>query len=173
MNPALVRFIAVYLITLLVGFGIEVLPWVQNHLVKPYIHSIAWTCGFLIRAFGGTVEVSGPILLNPDNHFSVAIRNGCSGLEVIIHLAAGVMAFQGVSWRQRLVGFCAGVLTILVLNEIRIISLFYIGQYSRSIFDLFHLYVWDLLIFIDSIVVYFLWIQWLMRSRQRLHVAVS
>jgi len=158
-SPSL-RFLVIFCAAALLGFAVEVIPWVDEHLVKPFIAGLAWMSGMLIRLAGGVAEVSYDIIRNPLNGFAIKIANGCSGLEVAILLAAGMLAFPA-SWHQRALGWIAGVMAIMSLNVVRVISLYYIGQYSRSWFDWAHLYAWDVLIMIDGMVVLFLWIRWL------------
>lgn len=154
------RFVLVFCATALIGFAIEVLPWVDTNLVTPFIGGIAWVSGGLIQLFGGLADVTGVIIRHPVNQFAIQIANGCSGIEAAILLAAGVMAFPA-TWRQRALGWLAGTTAIMALNIVRVISLYYIGQYSMKWFDWAHLYAWDVLIMLDGVVVFFLWIRWL------------
>lgn len=161
-----IRFLVIFLACIWLGFAIEILTWVQVHFVKPYINGVAGVCGALIKLFGGDAVVAGPIIRSQSNGFAVEIGNDCSGLEVLILLGAAVMAYRAASYSQKLVGFLACSLAIVVINTVRVITLFYLGQYSQSIFDWAHLYIWDVLIIIDGIVVYILWIKWVLRSMQ-------
>ena len=47
------------------------------------------------------------------------------------------------------------------LNIVRIISLFYLGQWNYTVFEWFHLYLWPMLIMIDVLVVFAIYLQWL------------
>jgi exosortase H (IPTLxxWG-CTERM-specific) len=152
--------VLVFCVTALVGFSLEVIPWVDTNLVQPFISGQTLLAGALIHAFGGLAEVTDVIIRHPNNQFAIQIANGCSGIEAAILLAAGVMAYPA-SWRQRAMGWFAGTTAIMVLNIVRIISLYYIGQYSMQWFDWAHLYAWDVLIMIDGVIVFFLWIRWL------------
>jgi exosortase H (IPTLxxWG-CTERM-specific) len=154
------RFVLVFCATALIGFAIEVLPWVDTHMVTPFIAGQAWVAGGLIQLFGGLAVVSDVIIRHPVNQFAIQISNGCSGIEAAILLAAGVMAFPA-TWRERALGWLAGTSAVMALNVVRIISLYYIGQYSMQWFDWAHLYAWDVLIMIDGVVVFFMWIRWL------------
>ena len=154
------RFVLVFCATALIGFAIEVLPWVDTHLVTPFIAGLAWVAGGLIQLFGGLAVVSDVVIRHPGNQFAIQIANGCSGIEAAILLAAGVMAFPA-TWRQRALGWAAGTTAIMGLNIVRVISLYYIGQYSMAWFDWAHLYAWDVLIMLDGVVVFFVWIRWL------------
>jgi len=154
------RFLLIFGATALLGFVIEVIPWVDDHVIKPYIAAIASLASNLIHVAGGLADVNKTILQHPVNGFSIMVANGCSGLEAVILLAAGMAAFPA-TWRQRSLGWTVGATALITLNVARIISLYYLGQYSRAWFDWAHFYAWDALIILDALVVFFLWIKWL------------
>lgn len=151
--------------TALVGFALEVIPWVDTNMVMPFIAGQTVIAGALIHVFGGLAEVTNVVIRHPINQFAIQIANGCSGIEAAILLGAGVMAFPA-NWRQRAVGWFIGTIAIMALNVVRVISLFYIGQYSMQWFDWAHLYAWDVLIMLDGVIVFFLWIRWLPQVRR-------
>ena len=158
-SPSL-RFLLIFCSVALLGFAIELIPWVGDHVVTPFIAFLAWLSGALVRLPGGLAEVTDTIIRHPLNGFAIKIAYGCSGLEAFILLAAAMMAYPA-TWPQRALGWSAGAVAIMSLNVVRVISLYYIGQYSRAWFDWAHLYAWDVLIMIDGMVVLFLWIRWL------------
>ena len=45
------------------------------------------------------------------------------------------------------------------MNLLRIISLFYLGQFRMSWFDFAHLYVWECLMMVVTLVVFWNWVQ--------------
>ena len=47
------------------------------------------------------------------------------------------------------------------LNIVRIISLFYLGQWNYTVFEWFHLYLWPMLIMLDVLAVFAIYLQWL------------
>ena len=51
--------------------------------------------------------------------------------------------------------------TVQGLNLVRIISLFYLGQWSMTAFEWFHLYIWQALIILDALVVWLVWLKYL------------
>ena len=156
LNPV-VRFLTLFVVIAAVGFFLQVLPIVDRNIVAPFIHVMSAVSGGLILVFGGAVEITGDILRSPGG-FAVRVDNGCSGLEAVILCAAAVLAFPA-GWRLRLFGVIACAVAILGLNIVRIISLFYLGQYSTDWFDWAHLYAWDVLIMVDGILVLLLWMR--------------
>ena len=53
------------------------------------------------------------------------------------------------------------LLFVQALNIVRIISLFYLGQWNYTVFEWFHLYLWPVLIMLDVLVVFAIYLQWL------------
>lgn len=159
MRRPTLRFLCVFGLTALLAFGIEVLPWVDGHLIAPVLNGLAESAAVLIRLFGGVAESEQNLLRQPMSQFAIRISNGCSGVEAVILLVAAVAAYPS-SWRQKWLGWGLGLCAIMALNMLRIISLFYIGQYSSAWFDWAHLYAWELLIMLDGVLVYSLWLRW-------------
>lgn len=161
-RPSPVRFLTIFVVVMLLGFSLQILPWVDSTLISPYLHALAQVCGWLIEAFGGSVRVAGDTLWQPFSTVGVRIDNGCSGIEAAILMASAVLAFP-VAFRLKVVGLLVGVGAILVVNVFRVISLFYLLQYSQQWFDWAHLYLWDLLIVLDGLLAFFLWARWARR----------
>jgi exosortase H (IPTLxxWG-CTERM-specific) len=149
-------YFALFVFYAIVGFALQVTPFVDQNLVAPFILGITAASNSLIEVFGGSVELFGDVLRSPINGFAVKVDNGCSGLEAVILICAAVLAFP-TTWKMRLIGVVACSAAILGLNLVRIISLFYIGQYSMDWFEWAHLYAWDILIMVDGVIAMLLW----------------
>ena len=61
-------------------------------------------------------------------------------------------------------GLAAGIVAVQALNIVRVISLFYLGQWNFDVFEWAHLYVWQALIMLDVLVVWMVWVRLLPRS---------
>ena len=90
------------------------------------------------------------------SHFAIQMAYGCNGAHVTILLWAAVLAFPA-SWMQKAKGLAAGTAAIHAVNLVRFISLFYIGQYNRDWFDFAHLYLWESLMMIDTLAIFWTW----------------
>ena len=55
--------------------------------------------------------------------------------------------------------YVIGFFAIQALNLVRIISLFYMGQWNYTAFEWFHLYLWQALIILDALVVWLIWLR--------------
>ena len=65
------------------------------------------------------------------------ILNGCEGTEVMFLLIAAFVAVR-LGWRQKLIGLGLGLALVFVLNQARILTLFYAFRNERNLFDLLH-----------------------------------
>jgi exosortase H (IPTLxxWG-CTERM-specific) len=97
-----------------------------------------------------------------DNGFAVSIQPGCNGIEASIVLIAAMLAFPS-TWKHKLIGLGIGLVAIQSLNLVRIISLFYLGQWNMTVFEWAHLYLWQALIMLDALIVFILWLRYLPR----------
>lgn len=162
----MVRFFLVFLGVLAALFAFEVSKFGETHFVVPFTDALAQISAWLIKLFDSDVHSYGKIIQSTANGFAVSIERGCNGIEAIIILVAALAAFPS-TWKQKLVGFAVGFVAIQLLNLVRIISLFYMGQWSMIWFEWFHLYLWQALIIIDALVVWLLWLRWISRDRRQ------
>ena len=154
----MLRFLVLFILIQAVLFFLELLPPVREVFVIPYTEGIANVSTWLIQRFDSDVLVQGIVIRSMSNGFAVSIEAGCNGLEAIIVLTAAILAFSA-PWGYKLVGLLLGTVTILVLNFARIITLFYLGQWNLAVFEFAHLYLWQILIMLDVLVVFLLWIR--------------
>lgn len=154
------RFIIVFAAVLVGLFTLEMLEPVQAAVIQPFTGWLATVSAAIIMPFDDAVVASGRIIEHTTAQFAVSIESGCNGVEATIVLIAGVVAFPA-SWKQRLVAVLLGFLAIQVLNLARIISLFYLGQWNLDIFTWTHLYLWPVLIMLDVLVVFALYLRYL------------
>lgn len=157
------RFVTVFLVTVVVLFTLEMLGPVHNAIILPFTNSLASISAALITPFDDSVIFYGKILQDAGSGFAVSIESGCNGVEATIVLVAAVVAFPA-PWRSRLAAIAIGFLAIQVMNIARIISLFYLGQWNFDVFTWIHLYLWPVLIMLDVLVVFMLYLRHLSRG---------
>jgi exosortase H (IPTLxxWG-CTERM-specific) len=158
----MLRFFVLFLLIQAVLFGLELTPWAQEHVVVPWTGLLASIATWLVTVFDGDVMAVGKVMRSTANGFSVSIEAGCNGIEATIVLLAAVLAFPA-PWRHKLVGLAAGIVAVQGLNIVRIVSLFYLGQWDRQWFEWAHLYAWQALIMLDVLVVWLIWVRTLPR----------
>ena len=154
------RFLLVFCGVLGSLFAIEMLSTVQQAVIQPFTVLLANVSTAVIVPFDNTVIAQGRILRDATTGFAVSIEAGCNGVEATIVLVAGIVAFPA-SLRHKMIAILVGFLFVQALNIVRIVSLFYLGQWNYTVFEWFHLYLWPVLIMLDVLVVFAIYLQWL------------
>ncbi len=151
------RFLLVFLGLLTALFTLEMLRQVQQLAIMPFTGMIASLSAALVQGFDPAVVADGITLNDPETGFAVAIQAGCNGVEALIVFVSAVLAFPS-GWKEKVLGIGFGILTIQGLNLVRIISLFYLGQWNPQAFEWLHLYGWQALIMLDVLLAFLLWL---------------
>ena len=154
----MIRFFGWFLGLLVLLFLLELTPPVQAYFVLPWTSMLASISTSIVTLFDANVVASGNVMRNTVNGFAVAIEAGCNGVEAAIVLVAAMLAFPA-PWRYRAIGIAIGIAAVQVLNIVRVISLFYIGQWDFAVFEWAHQYVWQALIMLDVLVVWLIWVR--------------
>jgi exosortase H (IPTLxxWG-CTERM-specific) len=156
----MLRFFLLFLLIQGVLFTAELTRPVQQAVVIPFTELIAGLSAWLVQQFDAGVLSRGVTLWDLDSGFGVSIEAGCNGVEAIIVLVAAMLAFPA-PWRHKLIGMGIGFLAIQGMNLLRIISLFYLGQWNKTAFEWGHLYIWQALIMLDVLIVFLIWLRFL------------
>ena len=162
----MLRFFLVFLALQLTLFGINMLGWVQQHLVLPWTALLARICAGLVTWFDSTATAAGKVLWNAQTGFGVSIEPGCNGIEAAVVLIAAIIAFPS-SWKMKLWGIGLGFIAVQAVNLIRVVSLFFLGQWNYQVFEFAHLYMWQALIMLDVLVVWLLWMRFVAKRDSR------
>jgi exosortase H (IPTLxxWG-CTERM-specific) len=160
---SMLRFVSIFLVVLVSLFLIELLPWGQNYVVIPFTEIVADLSALVIQWFDQGITSQGKVLYDSHSGFAVSIESGCNGIEATIVLIAAIVAYPS-SWRMKLKGLGFGFVAVQAANLIRIISLFYLGQWSKIAFEWAHLYIWQSLIILDVLLVFLIWLRYVPRK---------
>ena len=153
------RFLLIFCGVLGGLFVVEMLKPVQEAVIQPFTGLLA-ALNAIILPFDDTVIAQGRILRDATSGFAISIEAGCNGVEAAIVLIAGIVAFPA-SIKHKVLAILAGFFFVQALNIVRIVSLFYLGQWNYTVFEWFHLYLWPVLIMLDVLVVFAIYLQWL------------
>jgi exosortase H (IPTLxxWG-CTERM-specific) len=160
MRPA--RFGVIFVTCFFLGIGLLLTPPVQAVDARFSRLLVKLSAG-VIRVCGGNARVEGVVLRDPSTGFAIQMLDGCNAVNVTILLWSAVLAFPAC-FKMKFWGLMAGSTVIHVVNIVRFISLFYIGQYSASWFEFAHAYLWESLLILDTMVVFWLWVNRVSRS---------
>ena len=162
----MIRFFVLFSVLLVGLFTLEILQPVEKYVILPFTSAIADVSVWIIQAFDDNVVATANVIRDKTNGFGVRIERGCNGVEALIILFAAIFAFPA-PFKNKLLGFAIGFFAIQALNLVRIISLFYLGQWNQVAFEWFHLYLWQALIILDALVVWLVWLRTLPQSGAR------
>ena len=158
------HFSIIFILTLLILFTLELLSITQNTIIIPWTQFLAEMSSYLVRLFDTQAIAQGVVLRDSQSGFAVSIQPGCNGIEAIIVLIAAILAYPS-SIKAKINGIIIGFIAIQLLNIIRIISLFYLGQWNLTLFEWAHQYVWQALIMLDVLLVFVIWIRLLKKHQ--------
>jgi exosortase H (IPTLxxWG-CTERM-specific) len=160
----MIRFFVLFTVLLVGLFTLEILQPAEQYVILPFTSFIADVSVWILQIFDDTVESTRNIIRNSITGFGVRIERGCNGVEAVIILFAAIFSFPA-PFKNKIIGFVIGFFAIQILNLVRIISLYYLGQWNQVAFEWFHLYLWQALIILDALVVWLIWLRTLPQAK--------
>jgi len=130
------------------------IPSIERVTVAPFTRGLASVSGAILRMLGQDVVTSGTVIRSAE--FGVDVKNGCNAVEAVAFLAAAILAFEAPI-RLRVIGAILGSIILEALNVIRIVTLYLLGRYHRDLFDMFHLAVWQSVMFGVAVLIFLIW----------------
>lgn len=161
-SPTPARYLLLFVAVQGLLFPLTVIEPTRSLFIVPFTAAIARLSAWVMELLDPTVQASGAIIRNARTGFGVQIEAGCNGVEPTIILAAAILAFPSALLEKAL-GILVGLVLIQLLNLIRIVSLYYLGQWNQVAFEWAHSYVWQALIMVDAIVIWLFWLRWVRR----------
>jgi exosortase H (IPTLxxWG-CTERM-specific) len=134
-------------------------PWAERLFVQPFTQGLVHLSQVLVGVFDSRVVADGDILRFSDGRGAVQVLAGCNAVEVCALLIAAVFAYPTTFVRSA-IGAVIAVLALQTVNLARIISLLYLSRGSQEVFEFFHNYVWDALIGLEGLLVFFIFARW-------------
>ena len=168
----MLRFFLIFLAVQATLFGVEMLHPVPQAVVDPWTGLVAKGSAMVVHMFDPTVISYGRVLQSAKTGFGVSIEPGCNGVEATIVLVAAMLAFPS-SWKMKAWGIGLGFIAVQFVNLLRVVSLFFLGQWNFEVFEFAHLYMWQALIMLDVLVVWLLWMRVVARRDRTANVAAA
>lgn len=153
-RSARVRFVVLFLLTLVAGYVVIALRPVNDNVIEPYTAVLAAGTGGILNVMGQDVAVNGTLVSGPG--FAMNIYNGCNAVEAMLILLAAIVAYPA-SMRARAIGLLGGMLLIQALNFVRLVSLYFIGRYWPAAFEIAHVTVWQVAIILFALAIFIVW----------------
>lgn len=132
------------------------LEWevIRRWLIEPATRIEAFLAATILHLAGLEIEVRKTSLAS--NAFTMNVLNGCNGVYAFSIFLAAVLAYPS-RWSEKAKGVILGGLFLFTVNLIRILSLFLIGLYLPGWLDWTHIYFWQTLIILISLLTWFHW----------------
>lgn len=132
-------------------------------------HATVAPSAALINTIKPTEKViaTGHRLISPNVRLSVL--NGCEGTETILLLVAAIIAFSA-SWKYKFLGILMGTTMIYLVNQGRIVGLYFCLRLDKALFDMIHGYIGPTLIIVIA-ALFFIW--WANFSLQQSNVKTT
>jgi len=161
-----IRYLGLFALLAIALFSVLSSAWATTGFVEPFTRALVDVTAAMIGPFDARVIAYGDILRFDDGLGAVQVLSGCNAVEVCALLAAAILAFPGPIGRG-LIGVAVGITLLQAVNLLRIITLLYLSRGHASIFEFFHNYVWDAMIGLEGLMIFFLWSQWQGRDATR------
>lgn len=162
------RFLGLFAFCLGVFYALSVTQIAKERIFPGYLRLNASVSAVILSAFGEEIEARGQALIS--SKMALSIARGCDAVEPAALFCAAVLA-SPVAFSSRCVAVVVGTMLLMVLNLLRILSLYYVGAYYRPAFDVVHLDVWQALFIFLAILFWALWASWATRRQGKLHHA--
>ena len=135
-----------------------------TNILEPVIRANARVASGMLNLMGFNTIASGSDIRSAAAAFSVSIKNGCDALEPVAIYSFAVL-LTPVPFRMKFPGLATGIPLLLAINQARIISLYIFGIYSKFLFELMHVQVWQALFIAITLIILIYWIAWAARKQ--------
>jgi exosortase/archaeosortase family protein len=135
-------------------YGAAKETWIERFVID---HATVKTAAWIIDKADPQVMVQpvGTRLRAPGG--GINILNGCEGMDMLCLMIAAMLVAP-LSWKAKLAGVIAGTCFIFVLNQARIVALFYSFRANTAIFEMLHGLVAPLILITAAGIFFTLWL---------------
>lgn len=138
--------------------------WFERYLAA-YARAAGVVLAFLENMLGAgvNVQVQGSVI---GGRYPLEIVKNCDAIEINILFASAVLAFPA-SLRQRAWGLTLGLPLLVLLNLLRICTLYFIGVHAPERFEIFHVEIWPLCLVAATTLLFLAYTSWTQNSTVR------
>lgn len=156
----MLRFVVLVCVMMGAYFGVMSTGVCRDTLFPAYLRVNADLSAWVLRVLGHDAEAAGVSVISPQ--YSLSIARGCDAIDPSALFAAGVLALQ-VPLRAKVPGLVLGTLSLLTINLVRIVSLFFVGIHFPKAFHVMHVDVWQPAFIVLAIGFWAVWAIWATR----------
>ena len=136
------------------------IAWISSfgstHLFEPIISFYAAASGKILAWLGYNTSVAGTLIYS--STFNLNIKRGCDAIEATALFVSAVLSFP-VPFRRKILGLIIGIVTFVLVNFIRIITLFITGVKHPALFSFMHDQIWQIIYIAIAVLLLILWLQ--------------
>jgi len=136
---------------------------IKDGFFPAYLRLNARVSGAMLRMMGEDVSVRDQSMISAEGP-AIEIERGCDAVEPSALFVSAVLA-SPVPLLSRLSAALAGTLLLMILNFVRVISLFLVRVYYPKAFETMHLDVWQALFILLAIMIWAIWASRMSRKR--------
>lgn len=151
----LVLFPAIYGILHFLYFALP------DHVLREDVHyyAIVLPAAKVLNAVAPREAVSAEQGTLQSARASLQIVRGCDGAGVAFLLVAALLA-SPAAFKHKLWGIAGGVAMVYLLNELRVVALYFVAAYRNGWFNSLHNYFVPMLLIVASVLFFFWWTTW-------------
>jgi exosortase/archaeosortase family protein len=157
------RAVVIFAVLMGMFYGLIHSPYVGADPFQPHLGLVARSTGAVLGVLGQEITVNGTSVSSPD--FSMEIVRGCDAIEPTAAFVAAVLASPVAFW-AKIPGILIGAAAMLVINLIRLVSLYFVGVHFPKVLDIMHLDVWQATFVVLAICFWTIWVQWATRPKR-------
>ena len=159
------RFLVIFVLLMGLYYAASTTALVKERFFPWYLRVSAATSGQVLRLFGNEdLQVKDKSLIS--RRGAISVERGCDAVEPSALFVSAVLA-SPVPLLQRLLAVVVGTAVLMVVNLLRIISLYLVAVHWRKAFDVMHLDVWQAAFIFLAIALWAVWATQVSRRRIR------
>jgi exosortase H (IPTLxxWG-CTERM-specific) len=137
---------------------------VDTKVLSGFLEFTARITGVVLGVFGAHPDITGAVISSGD--FSMRIGHECTAIVPSVILLCAVIAYPS-RIRDKLVCLAIGLPALFILNMMRVITLYYIGNYIPTYFDIAHYVVWQSVMILAVIILWLVWVGKVVNARRQ------
>ncbi len=152
-NPLIV-YLAVFGFLAMLFYAFYTSTWYFKNIIEPVSAFYAKTGNTILNILGfDTLHNETSII---SEQLTLNVFTGCDGTEAMALFASAIIAL-GVSWTTKFKGLLFGLPLLVLINIIRVVSLFILGIFLPSLFDFFHVQFWQIAYILSAMLIWLYW----------------
>lgn len=140
-----------YIITTTQVMEKQFFPW--------YLNQTTNVSGQILRLTGFDIHIDGNSIDDVGNRGSITVQKGCDAIAPTALFVSAVIA-SPVPWMSKFPAMFGGMFILMVVNVIRIVTLYITRVYWTKMFDVMHLDVWQAAFIFLAILLWAFWAAW-------------